>query len=131
MARLLIDTFAHYRREQKFLIHEFVVMPDHFHLLLTPLNIPLAKVVQFIKGGFSHRVRKELGLGCEVWERGYVDHRIRNANDYECHVEYIRQNPVRAGILGVPEVYPYSSAHPGCDVDPCFQELKPNSFLIA
>lgn len=35
-ARLLIDTLGHYRDERKFRLHEFVIMPDHIHLLLTP-----------------------------------------------------------------------------------------------
>ncbi len=37
-AKLLIDTFAHYRDVRKFLLYEFVIMPDHVHLLLTPAN---------------------------------------------------------------------------------------------
>jgi len=111
MARLFIDTLYHYRRERKFLIHEFVVMRDQFHLLLTPTEISVEKAMQFIKGGFSYRVKKELGLNCEVWDRGYVDHRIRDANDYQRHVEYTRLNPVRAQMSTVPEGYPYSSAH--------------------
>ncbi len=35
-ANLLIETLAHYRDERKFLLHEFVIMPDHVHALLTP-----------------------------------------------------------------------------------------------
>ena len=58
-ARLLIDTLAHYRDAGKFLLHEFVVMPDHLHLLLTPPEqISLERAMQFIKGGFSYRLDK-------------------------------------------------------------------------
>jgi putative transposase len=81
--------------------------------------------MQLIKGGFSYRVKKELGLSIEVWERGYVDHRIRDANDYAQHVEYIRQNPIEAHIAGVAEDYPYSSAHTGFDLDAPPVELIP------
>jgi putative transposase len=66
MATLFVDTLFHYRRENKFLIHEFVVMPNHVHLLLTPTGIPLEKAMQFIKGGFSFRVKKELALNLEI-----------------------------------------------------------------
>jgi putative transposase len=55
MARLFIDTLFHYRREGKFLLHEFVVMPTHFHLLLTPSGVTMERAMQFIKGGFSYR----------------------------------------------------------------------------
>lgn len=125
MAGLLIDTLQRYRQEGKFLLHEFVVMPNHFHILITPSGIPIEKAVQFIKGGFSFRVKKELGLNFEIWERGYVDHRIRDARDYEHHTNYIHQNPVRAGITARSEDYRNSSAHMKLDLDPCPQGLKP------
>ena len=99
MPRLFIDTMFHYRRERKFLLHECVVMPTRFHLLLTPSGVTLERAMQFIQGGFSYRTKKELGLNIEVWERGYIDHRIRDANDYARHVEYIRQNPLEAKIV--------------------------------
>jgi putative transposase len=125
MARLFIDTMYLYRRDHKFLIHRFVVMRDHIHLLPSPLEVDLSRAVQFIKGGFSYRAKKELGVCFEIWERGYVDHCIRDANDYRRHVEYIDQNPVRAGIVIQPEEYPYSSIHPGFELDPCPEGLKP------
>jgi hypothetical protein len=41
--------------------HEFVIMPNHLHLLLTPAaEIPLEKALQFIKGGFSYRAKREI-----------------------------------------------------------------------
>ena len=131
MARLFIDTLYHYRREGKFLIHEFVVMRDHFHLLITPSGITIEKAMQFIKGGFSYRAKKELELNCEVWERGYIDHRIRDANDYLHHVEYTRMNPVKSRMALTIEEYPFSSAYSGFELDPCPQGLKPNSLQIA
>jgi putative transposase len=131
MARLFIDTFYRYRREGKFLIHEFVVMPDHFHLLMTPTGINIEKAMQLVKGGFSYRVKKELGLNAETWERGYIDHRIGDANDYAQHVEYTRLNPVKARIAFTIEEYPYSSAHPGFDLDLRPLGLKPDSLQIA
>jgi putative transposase len=123
MAGLFIDTISHYRREQKFLLHEFVLMPTHFHLLLTPSEITLERAMQFIKGGFSYRVKKKLALNMEIWERGYVDHRIRDATDYARHVGYIRQNPVEAKFVSRAEDYLYSSAHGGFELDPCPREL--------
>jgi len=99
MPPVFIDTMFHYRRERKFLLHECVVMPTRFHLLLTPSGVTLERAMQFIHGGFSYRTKKELALNIEVWERGYTDRRIRDANDYARHVEYIRQNPVEAKIV--------------------------------
>ncbi len=124
-ARLLIDTLYHYRGAA-YLLHEFVIMPDHFHVLLTPLT-SLEKAIQFIKGGFSYRAKRELGSNMEIWQRGFSDHRIRDANDYQIHVSYIWQNPVRKRLCERPEEYIYSSAHGAFELDPLPQGLKPNS----
>lgn len=82
-AKLLIDTLFHYRGSA-YSLHEFVVMPDHVHILLTP-KTSLEKAVQFIKGGFSYRAKKALGSNMDVWQKGFSDHRIRDANDYRLH----------------------------------------------
>lgn len=111
-----IDTLLHYRLERKFLLHEFVVMPNHFHLLITP-TLTLERAMQLIKGGFSYRARKELGFAGEIWQPSYYDRRVRAAEDYLNFKYYIRQNPVRRGLAKAPEEYPYSSAHPGFVMD--------------
>jgi putative transposase len=82
MARLLVDVMLHYRQEKKYLLHEFVVMPDHFHLLLTP-TLTLERALQLIKGGFSFRAKKELGFGGEIWEKSFYDRRIRDLAEFE------------------------------------------------
>lgn len=122
-ARLLIDTLYHYRGTA-YLVHEFVIMPDHFHVLLTPTT-SLEKAVQFIKGGFSYRAKRELGSNMEVWQKGFSDHRIRDAGDYLRHVAYIRENPVRKKLCERADEYPYSSIAAGVDLDPVPQGLKP------
>jgi putative transposase len=122
-AKLLVDTFYHYRRSA-YMLHEFVVMPDHIHVLLTP-KTSLEKAVQFMKGGFSHRAKKELGSNMEVWQKGFSDHRIRDAADYLRHVSYIRGNPVRKHLCERVEEFSYSSARTGFELDPVPQGLKP------
>jgi putative transposase len=125
MARLLLDTLFHYRFQQNFLLHEFVVMPNHIHVLLTPTGITLERAVQFIKGGFSYGVKKNLGSSIEIWERGYIDHRIRDLEDYDRHVKYIRRNPIEAHLAIIEDAYPYSSACSSFERDPVPQGLKP------
>lgn len=111
-AELMMDVLAHYRNEKKYNLHEFVIMPDHLHLLLTPApEISLERAVQLIKGGFSYRMGKaKRGL---VWQESFTNHRIRDEEDYAHHAEYIRMNPVRAELVGRPELYSYSSASSG------------------
>ena len=124
-AKLLIDTLYQYRGSA-YLLQEFVVMPDHIHVILTP-KTSLEKAVQFIKGGFSYRAKKELGSNMEVWQKGFSDHRIRDASDYQIHQIYVQQNPVRKHLCERAEDYPYSSAHGEFELDGVPQGLKPGS----
>jgi len=124
-ARLLIETIVHYRDTGKFLLHEFVIMPDHLHAILTPApEVSLEKVMQFIKGGFSFRMRSR----GPVWQASFTNHRVRNLDDLGSHRQYIWLNPVRARLADGPEDYPYSSATGEFRLDPVPQGLKPGAF---
>jgi REP element-mobilizing transposase RayT len=62
-ARMFLDSLLSYRDRGLFQIYEFVVMPDHLHLILAPKStLSLERGMQFIKGGFSHRFMKETAL---------------------------------------------------------------------
>ena len=125
-ASLLVDTLLDYRAKGKYELHEFVVMSNHMHLLLTPApDLTLERVMQFVKGGYSHRAGQQLGPSLGVWARGYVDHRVRDLQDYQSHRDYIHHNPVRRGLVSSPEKFPYSSANPKFQLDPIPQGLKP------
>jgi putative transposase len=126
-ADLLISTLTHYRDAGKFLLHEFVVMPDHIHLLITPAeNISLERAVQFMKGGFSFKLRKGA-----IWQEGFTNHRVRDEEDYAQHRVYIWMNPVRAKLVERPEEYRWSSAFGRIRLDPVPQGLKPRSSLAS
>jgi putative transposase len=127
MARLFLNVLQDYRGQGRYLLHEFVVMPDHFHLIVTPAaDVPLEKAGQYIKGGFSFRAKRELAFRSLVWqEKSFTNHRIRNAEDYQRHCEYIHNNPVKAGLAKIPSEYSYSSAFPGMEIDPAPPGLKP------
>jgi putative transposase len=124
MANLFLEVLENYRRQHKFLLHEFVLMPDHFHMLLTPTE-KLEKAVQLIKGGFSFRARKELEFGGEIWEHSFHDRRVRDELEYERFREYIHQNPVKRGLVAMAEEYPYSSAAGVVPLDAVPLRLKP------
>jgi len=124
-ARLLLDVLFHYSGLGKFLLHEFVIMPNHLHALVTPApEISLERSMQFIKGGSSYRLGKEFSKVL-VWQESFTNHRIHDAKDYEAHREYIRLNPVRAGLVASAEAYAYSSANPALRLDAAPQGLKP------
>jgi len=106
-AELFLETLQHYRAEGHYKLHAFVVMPDHIHLLLTPQGRTISQTMNRIKGGFSHRLSSNL----PVWQRGFTDHLVQSATDFETRRNYIHQNPVRANLAPTAELYPYSSAY--------------------
>jgi putative transposase len=69
-AALMIDVLRSYVAAGRFRLHDFVVMPDHVHVLMTVgADMTIEKAMQFIKGGFSYRLRS-----AATWERsGLVD----------------------------------------------------------
>jgi len=106
------------------MLHEFVIMPNHFHLLLTPAaEIPPGKAPQFVKDGFSYRAKPEIHFAFEIWQASFMNHRIRDAEDYKHHHTYIWENPARAALSERPELFAWSSASLGMDAPP--PGLKP------
>src|ERR1017187_9636128 len=76
-ATLMIDVLRSYVAAGKFRLDDFVVMPDHLHLLVTVGGgMTIEKAVQLVKGGFSYRLKKECGHWGEVWQRGFSETRV-------------------------------------------------------
>jgi len=114
-AEMFLSTMEDYRAKGRFALHAFVVMPEHVHLLLTPgPEVPLEKVAQLIKGGFSFRLKN----ASDVWERGYDSRRITDGEHFDACRRYIEENPVRARMVGLAEEYPHSSRGRVGMVDP-------------
>jgi putative transposase len=68
-AKLFLEVLYSYRPE-RYLLHGFVLMRDHFHLLITPEE-SLERAAQCIKGGFSFRAKKELNWNGKIWIAGF------------------------------------------------------------
>jgi putative transposase len=112
MAALFIEVLRTCMRSGKMTVHDFVIMPNHVHILITvPGETSIEKAMQLIKGSFSFRASKELGFGGEIWQRGYSDVRILDDKSFQQHREYIENNPVRAGLANRPDEYPYGTAY--------------------
>jgi putative transposase len=109
-AELLERTILDYRHQGKFLLHAFVIMPDHFHALITPAqDVSLEKAMQFIKGGFSFRMKSKL----DVWMRSFNKSQIMTKDKFINCMQYIEENPVRRGLESTPQAYAFSSAAHG------------------
>jgi len=99
-------------RSGKIAVHDFVIMPNRVHILMTvPVEMTLEKAMQLIKGSFSFRASKELGFRGEIWQRGYSDVQILDDQSFEQHRQYIENNPVKAGLANTPEAYLFGTAY--------------------
>jgi REP element-mobilizing transposase RayT len=100
-------------------LHAVVIMPDHVHLLLQPLRsqdgwpYPLVDILQSLKSTTAHHINKRLDHLGPVWEEESFDHVLRSDESLKEKVEYIRQNPVRRGLVKRPEDYKWLWINPG------------------
>lgn len=110
-AELLIDVLRSLVAEKKFGLHDFVIMPEHVHLLLTvDEGMTIEKAMQLVKGRFSHRLSHDLGYKGEVWQRGFSEVQVIGHDSFEGHRRYIAENPVEAGLVHAGEDYPFCYA---------------------
>jgi putative transposase len=123
---VFLESLLRYRQEGAYSLHAFVLMPDHFHILLTLApDKSLERVVQYIKGGSARRLALERNMSFPVWQRGFSDYRIRDAADFAAHVRYIWENPVRKRLVTVANEFRWSSACDAYVLDGPPQGLKP------
>jgi putative transposase len=119
-AELLLSLLKEDRARGRYELHAYVIMPDHIHLILTPApEVSLEKAMQFIKGGFSFRLKSKT----KVWQESFAWERMKDGCDYWSHCDYIHANPVRRRMCERAEEFVYSSAA-GREVDPAPAHLR-------
>jgi putative transposase len=124
-ANTLIECLLRYRDGGAYLLHEFVVMPNHLHLLLTPEGgHSLEKCVQLIKGGSSHEIHQRQKSKMPLWQSGFHEETVRDRNDYQSKMMYIRMNPVHAHLVEKPEDWTQSSTCGRSVLDPMPEKFK-------
>jgi REP element-mobilizing transposase RayT len=97
---------------------KFVIMPNHFHLLLNSCSgNPAGKGTAIHQGRFLLLRETGNSFCFEIWQASFVSHRIRDAEDYKHHHTYIWQNLVRAGLSERPELFAWSSASLEMELD--------------
>ena len=94
----------------------YVLMPDHVHLLLQlPENVTLKKLMNHINGASARKLNDILETtGNKLWQGGFYDVYLREPIDFAIKINYIHNNPVKAGIVQHPEDYKFSSARFYC-----------------
>ena len=124
-AEIVVDKMLEYLVKGNYLLHDFVLMPNHLHLTQTPTSASLEKCMQLIKGGSSFEIHKFRGSRAEIWQAGFHESRITSWTDYQNKRDYIWFNPVAAKFVDRPEQYQFGSASGKFKIDPIPQGLKP------
>jgi putative transposase len=101
VAPLLLGSVARYHALGTWWVHLFLAMPDHVHALLGVA--PDCALVHTMRAWKSWQT-KSLGI---TWQAGFFDHRLRSDESFEEKAHYIRQNPVRAGLVRSAEDWPH------------------------
>ncbi len=113
IAAVMINAL-HYRESclKHFELHAWVVMPNHVHLLITPL-VPVSRLMHSLKLFTAVQANPILNrTGQAFWQRESYDRLVRDDREFERIVRYIEMNPVKAGLVAAPEQFPWSSAMP-------------------
>jgi len=101
VAKAIFATAARYDQQQRWYLLLLLLMPDHLHALISVGGEPsLAKII----AGFKRATAKYAGVR---WQRNFFDHRLHHDESIETKGEYIRQNPVRAGLVSEPDDWEY------------------------
>ena len=104
---------------KKYNLYVAAVMPDHVHLILTPLIdferrriYPLYQILEQIKAFSARRIHERLSAGNALWQEESFDHVMRSSESLDAKIAYILANPVRGGLARVAEDYPWSWRKP-------------------
>jgi putative transposase len=114
---LLWRAFDGVKRVSHVHIIAWVVLPDHFHMIIDPHNNILSNLMQRIKMSFASNYRKRHGIyRGRVWQNRFWDHIIRNEDDMKRHIDYIHYNPVKHEYAKSPFGWKHTSIHEFFDV---------------
>lgn len=117
---LLGHVFRQVRAKAYFTTHAIVVLPEHLHTIweLPPDDCDYSLRWRLIKTGFAQGlINKKISLiknhrkEYNLWQNRFWEHRIRDENDLQKHIDYIHNNPVKHGYSQTPIDWPHSSIH--------------------
>jgi putative transposase len=93
-------------------VGRFVAMPDHLHFFCVNNEAPSASSLSRFMAGFKQWTAKgilrETGLAQPFWQKEFFDHVLRTDESYESKWLYVRENPVRAGLVSTADDWPYA-----------------------
>jgi len=92
--------------EKRYRLRVAVVMPDHVHMILTPLSddsqrsvTSLVEIMKALKGSSAHAINHRSGSHSAIWQEESFDRVVRSSENLDAKVAYILSNPVRKGLV--------------------------------
>ena len=111
LAHKIIDTFLFCQDQTWIKLAAFVIMPDHYHLICQlGKEKSLAQIMHSINTLSAKFAGKHWDVKKPFWQAGYYDHLIRHEKELLIPMNYIEENPIRAGLVEEARDWPYSSA---------------------
>ncbi|MDO9573312.1 MAG: transposase [Candidatus Omnitrophota bacterium] len=108
--KILLVTLEYFKLVLDYRLYGFCIMPDHLHLVIHPLGIyNFSYIMKMIKGSFSRKFNKANGEIGKIWQKGFYDECIRDKLHLLRVLEYMHNNPLKAGLVTSPEEYIFSS----------------------
>jgi len=105
-AKAVLNTLQFFRERHEAELYGYVVMPDHIHVIIRPLE---PHTVSGLMRRLKTYTAKTMGKG-PIWGEGFWSEVVPNDASLRQKLNYVHANPIRAGLVDKPEEYPWSSA---------------------
>jgi putative transposase len=109
VSTILVDEWRRARERHGWAVGRYVLMPDHVHFFCSAeLDAkPLPKFMQSWKQWTSKRIARELKIGGTIWQSEFFDHVLRSSESYSQKWDYVRENPLHAGLVSDAADWPW------------------------
>ena len=110
IAQLIMHTLKTFDGE-RYVLHDWVVMPNHVHLVIEPRGEhSLSDILHSLKSYTATEANRTLGRQGPFWQHESYDRLLRDQNEFDRCLQYVQQNPVKAKLAATPEAYAYGRA---------------------
>ena len=104
----IVKNSLHYYDNKNYNLISYCIMTNHVHLLISEVNIQLFKILQSIKSFTAKQINKKINSTGKIWQRESYDHIVRENTNINNYVNYILQNPVKAGLVSNTKDWKYN-----------------------
>ncbi len=111
-ARLIVEALR-FRNRERYILHEWVIMPDHIHFLVWPMPnedgfFSLSRITGDMKSFLAHQINRAIGRRGAFWQDESFDHVVRSPAEFGRYAQYIVMNPVTEGLAEDPRDWPWA-----------------------